>query len=127
MQRLQGCSLAALVALGVAACDTEPRGLVEQKVVAGGEAQRGRELVVEYGCVACHEIEGVRGVKGRTGPPLRNWSRRQMVAGRIPNAPDNLVRFIRDPQDVAPGIGMPDLDVSERDASDIAAYLYTLR
>lgn len=127
MERLLGCSLAAILGLGVAACDTEPRGLVEQKVVAGGEAQFGGELMVVYGCVACHDVEGVRSVKGRTGPPLRRWSRRQMVAGQVPNTPDNLVRFIQDPQGVAPGIAMPNLDVSDSDARDIAAYLYTLR
>jgi cytochrome c1 len=34
-------------------------------------------------------------------------------------------RWIRDPQHVAPGTAMPDLDVGARDARDIAAFLYT--
>jgi len=40
------------------------------------------------------------------------------------------IRFepiIRDPQGVAPGNGMPNLGVSERDARNMAAYLYTLQ
>jgi cytochrome c1 len=37
------------------------------------------------------------------------------------------VQWLREPQAVHPGTAMPDLDVSERDARDIAAYLGTLR
>ena len=43
------------------------------------------------------------------------------------NTPANLVRWIREPQAVVPGNAMPDMGVSEADARDIAAYLYTLR
>jgi len=37
-----------------------------------------------------------------------------------------MVRWIRGPQRFHPGSAMPDLGVSERDARDIAAYLYAL-
>jgi cytochrome c1 len=43
------------------------------------------------------------------------------------NTPPNLVRWIREPQAVVPGNAMPNMGVSEVDARDIAAYLYTLR
>ena len=61
------------------------------------------------------------------GPPLVGWARRTMVAGYLPNTPDQLVRWITAPQSVAPGNAMPNLGVTDRDARDIAAYLYTLR
>jgi cytochrome c1 len=48
------------------------------------------------------------------------WS----IAGHLPNTPANLVRWIMHPQEVAPGTLMPDLGVPERQARDIAAYLY---
>jgi cytochrome c1 len=48
-----------------------------------------------------------------------------MIAGRLGNSPDNLQRWIRDPQAVSPGTAMPDLNVGERDARDITAFLYT--
>ena len=48
-------------------------------------------------------------------------------ASSIPTTPDNLIRWIRDPQGVEPGTVMPNMGVAEADARDIAAYLYTLR
>jgi len=38
-----------------------------------------------------------------------------------------MARWLRQPQKVAPLTAMPDLDVTERDARDIAAYLSTLK
>ena len=48
-----------------------------------------------------------------------------MIAGKLSNNPDNLRRWVRDPQAVTPGTDMPDLHVSGRDARDISAFLYT--
>ena len=48
-----------------------------------------------------------------------------MIAGKLPNSPDNLEQWIRDPQAITPGTDMPDLNVGKRDARDIAAFLYT--
>jgi cytochrome c1 len=79
------------------------------------------------GCAACHVIPGVRGADGKVGPPLTGIGSRIMIAGQVPNTPDNLIRWIRDPQAIEPGTAMPNLGVSEPTARDIAAYLYTLR
>jgi cytochrome c1 len=48
-----------------------------------------------------------------------------MLAGRLDNSPENLQSWIRNPQRVSPGTAMPDLNVSERDARDLSAFLYT--
>jgi cytochrome c1 len=50
---------------------------------------------------------------------------RAVIAGRLANSPENLQAWIRDPQRISPGTAMPDLDVGERDARDISAFLYT--
>ena len=50
-----------------------------------------------------------------------------MIAGMLPNTPDNLVLWLQRPQSVVPGNGMPDMGLSPRQAHDIAAYLYTLQ
>lgn len=50
-----------------------------------------------------------------------------MIAGELPNTPDNLVRWIKDPKLVEPGTAMPDLGLSDEQARDVAAYLYTLQ
>jgi cytochrome c1 len=77
-----------------------------------------------FGCGSCHMIPGVRGANGRIGPDLDGIGERWSIAGRVPNTPDNLVRWIMNPQEVDPGTLMPDLGVAEQQARDIAAYLY---
>jgi cytochrome c1 len=61
------------------------------------------------------------------GPPLDFFSRRTMIAGELPNTPDNLVRWIENPPSVEAGTAMPKLGLSDEQARDVAAYLYTLR
>jgi cytochrome c1 len=94
--------------------------------VSGGDPVRGIAAMQRYGCIACHSVPGVPGANSYTGPPLDHWARRGYIAGRLPNGPDNLIRWIRFPQNVDPGVDMPDLGVSDADARDIASYLYTL-
>jgi cytochrome c2 len=48
-----------------------------------------------------------------------------MIAGKLSNKPENMERWISDPQAVTPGTAMPDLHVNGRDARDITAFLYT--
>ena len=50
-----------------------------------------------------------------------------IVAGLLPNTPDNLVTWLKTPQRVVPGNAMPNMELNEHDAHDVAAYLYTLR
>jgi cytochrome c len=96
-------------------------------VAIQGDPQRGKELIQAYGCGACHIIPGVPGARGLVGPPLNLFADRTMVAGVIPNIPDNLVQWVENPPSIDPKTAMPDLGVSQSQAQDIAAYLYTLR
>jgi cytochrome c1 len=93
----------------------------------GGNPARGPAIAERYGCGSCHTIPGVTGARGLVGPPLLWWSRRTFIAGELPNTPENLVRWIRDPQSVEPQTAMPALGLSDAEARDVAAYLYTLR
>jgi cytochrome c1 len=52
---------------------------------------------------------------------------RRYIAGRLPNTPNNLIGWLQSPQSIEPGSVMPNLGVTQRDARDMAAYLYTLR
>ncbi len=63
---------------------------------------------------------------GLVGPPLIHFSRRTIIAGYLPNTRDNLIHWIQHPQQVAPGNAMPDASLTEKQARDIAAYLYGL-
>ncbi|MEA2600325.1 MAG: hypothetical protein QOF89_1317 [Acidobacteriota bacterium] len=102
---------------------------VERQAAAmtGGEPARGKVLLHKYGCEACHTIPGVSQSDGTIGPPLDRIARRPYLAGRLPNEPRNMIRWIREPQEVSPGTVMPEMGVTEQDGRDIAAYLYTLR
>ncbi|HEX7130245.1 MAG TPA: cytochrome c oxidase assembly protein [Rhodanobacteraceae bacterium] len=91
------------------------------------DAQRGAQLIDQYGCGACHTIPGIGGADGLVGPPLTHWSQRSTIAGVLPNDPDNLAMWISHPQHVLPGVDMPEMGVSEQDARYISAYLYTIR
>jgi mono/diheme cytochrome c family protein len=95
--------------------------------VAPADAKRGKLAMSQYACTTCHIIPGVPGALSTVGPPLTEMPMRYYVAGVLPNTPDNLVRWLRDPPGVVPGTAMPALGVTEQDARDMAAYLYTLK
>ncbi|MGH7509453.1 MAG: c-type cytochrome [Gemmatimonadales bacterium] len=98
-----------------------------ETMVAGGDVDRGRAALDGFGCGACHLIPGIPGARGLVGPPLTMFARRAYIAGQLPNQPDNLIRWIQDPQSVEQGTAMPNLGVNPVTARDMAAYLYTLR
>jgi cytochrome c2 len=91
----------------------------------GGDPKRGEAMFIQYGCGSCHEIAHVRKATGMVGPPLDGIAIRAMIAGKLSNKPENMERWISDPQAVTPGTAMPDLHVNGRDARDITAFLYT--
>jgi mono/diheme cytochrome c family protein len=90
------------------------------------DPSRGRAALSQYACSACHLIPGVTGSQVHVGPPLAGMASRGLIAGKLANTPEHLVRWIREPQGVDPDTAMPSLGVDERDARDIAAYLGTL-
>lgn len=93
----------------------------------GGDPQHGKELIRQYSCGACHIVPGIKDAHGLVGPPLLYFGQRTMIAGELPNSLPNLIHWIEHPREVEPKTAMPDLGVSEDEATDIAAYLYTLR
>jgi cytochrome c1 len=91
----------------------------------GAKAARAPAEIAAYGCGSCHTISGISGANAHVGPSLSDFAERRYIAGRLPNTAPNLVEWIRHPQRVDPGNVMPYLGVSESDARDIAAYLYS--
>lgn len=92
----------------------------------GGDARRGRQLIGNYGCGSCHTIPGIQSATGLVGPPLLWFARRTYIAGVLPNTPDNLVRWLKDPPSVDSKTAMPKLGLTDQDARDVGAYLETL-
>lgn len=97
-----------------------------------GDPGRGRTLFLESsiaqpsGCGTCHTIRGVPGASGIVGPNLTNVSLRPTIAGdTIPNTPENMTRWILDPPATKPGALMPKLSITDAQARDLTAFLYS--
>ena len=127
--RRAGIAVALLVvAPHLVACNGQNEAnAAEAAAMTGGDPARGPDLRRKYGCQSCHSIPGVVGANGLVGPPLAGIASRSYIGGVLPNAPDNMLRWIRDPKAVDPLTAMPNTGVTESDARHIAAYLYTLR
>jgi mono/diheme cytochrome c family protein len=95
--------------------------------VRAGDADRGKRALHQYACSACHTIPGVTSSSPHVGPPLAGIAGRSLIAGKLANTPDNMVRWLRHTKEVDPLTAMPEIGVTEQDARDIAAYLATLR
>ena len=97
-----------------------PRPIVQ------GDAAQGLAIIEEVGCASCHKIPGVAWPEGRTAGDLSGFGARPMIAGRLPNQPDVLVRWLIDAPSLDPGTGMPPMPLNQAQARDVAAYLYEL-
>ena len=93
----------------------------------GGDPQRGSAAIGKYGCGSCHTIRGISSAHGLVGPPLTGIGARMYVAGVLQNTPDNIVHWIQNPKAVDEKTVMPVLGVTFQDATDIAAYLYSIK
>jgi len=121
------CVLGAVVAGGAMYGESRSRTRIMAEQITGGSAEAGRVAIGAYGCGACHSIPGIRGASGAVGPELGGIATRAQIGGHLPNTPAAMTRWLRHPQSVAPGNGMPDQGISASDARDIAAYLYELK
>jgi cytochrome c1 len=117
--------LAALLTFALLAACARERGY--EPIVQGGDEKRGKTALGELECGVCHVIPGVSGANGQVGPPLTAYSRHVYIAGKFPNTPDVLVRWVRDAPTLAPETAMPAIEMSEAQARDIASYLYSLQ
>jgi cytochrome c2 len=118
---------AGAVSLGVQRVQNNHLAGQHAEALTGGHVAAGRALFAEKGCGACHTITGHTFATGEVGPALDKVATRAFLAGRLPNDPQHMIQWIQHPQALGPGVGMPDMGLSEVEARDLAAYLYTLR
>ena len=121
----RGLLLAAGLALGSSGC-RDVGDAAHAAALTGGEPERGRVLIRQYGCGSCHTIPGITGATAVVGPPLSGIARRAYIGGVLENSPANMMMWIRDPKAIDEKTAMPRLGVTPEHARDIAAYLYTL-
>jgi cytochrome c2 len=113
--------LALAIALILSGCSGEaPPSL-------GGNPENGKLLLRQFACGSCHSIPGVANASGNVGPPLAGVAKRVYLGGVLPNTPENMASFIREPHKADPRTAMPAMGVTEAHARDMVAYLYTLK
>jgi cytochrome c oxidase subunit II len=90
-------------------------------------AQKGLALFQQMSCVNCHAIKGTTATS-QVGPDLTHFaSRKQIGAGIVDNTPDNLRRWLRDPQQVKVGVKMPNFKFTDEQVTELADYIETLK
>jgi cytochrome c len=93
--------------------------------LTNGDPGRAPALLTRYGCAGCHSIPGVPGADGKVAAPLSGLRARVYIGGVLPNTAENLMAWIIDPPAFSPRTAMPVTGITEREARDVAAYLYT--
>jgi cytochrome c oxidase subunit II len=90
---------------------------------ASETARRGQQVFEDRDCAQCHTIRGVA-TGGQTAPDLTHVaSRRTLLSDTVENTTSNLTAFLRDPDAVKVGTGMPQPELSESDLRNLIAYL----
>ena len=121
-----GVVLAILAVLATTGCSNRSRA-VQAAEITGGNPKSGKNKIAYYGCGSCHEIKGIPGAVGLVGPPLDKVAMRVYLGGVLPNTPNNMPLWIMNPKQFDEKTAMPNLQVTQGDAIDITAYLYSLQ
>lgn len=112
-----------VLVLLTSACKPPPD---ERQSMPIANAARGKAAIERVGCASCHDIAGIQWPKGSVGPAIETMRDRALIAGRVPNEPDMLARFVRNAPALVPGTTMPQMPLTEQDSRDVAAYLYEI-
>ena len=105
--------------------ETRSKAETQAETMTHGHVADGRQAIIAYGCGSCHLVPGIHGANGKVGPDLTGVAQRVTLAGSLSNDPETMVRWLEHPQHLRPGSGMPELGVSEANARNMAAYLYS--
>jgi cytochrome c oxidase subunit 2 len=98
----------------------------DARTPVGKKVQDGQDLFFKQSCVNCHRIQGTS-AKGTYGPDLTHlMSRQTLASGIMPNTPENLRRWVADPQKIKPGCLMAAFGLSKEEVDLIADYLLSL-
>jgi cytochrome c oxidase subunit 2 len=86
-------------------------------------AQEGERLFTAGPCQACHTMGGTS-ARGRIGPNLTLLGDRTSLGGGVlPNTPETLAAWIRDPSRIKPGARMPALGLTDAQIAALVAFL----
>jgi cytochrome c len=117
---------AALMGAMLAGCAQFRDGELQQVAqLTGGDARAGQQATRDKGCITCHTLSSIPAARGLVGPSLDGIADRSYIAGELSNTPENMILWIQHPHQVEPKTVMPEMELSEQNCRDIAAYLYT--
>jgi cytochrome c oxidase subunit II len=101
--------------------------LQQQPASMNASVAAGRQVFESQACMNCHIIRGTV-ANGRFGPDLTHlMSRGTIASGAVENTPENLKRWIADPDVFKPGVLMPSMHLTEQQLDQVTAYLTTLK
>jgi cytochrome c oxidase subunit II len=90
-------------------------------------AADGRATFLGESCVNCHRVRGTA-ARGSYGPDLTHlMSRKTLASGLVPNDPEDLRRWVLDPQSVKQGCLMPAFGLGAEKRERIVDYLLSLQ
>jgi cytochrome c oxidase subunit 2 len=96
------------------------------------DGSAGRSVFLSQSCVNCHRVRernpAANAARGGYAPDLTHLMDRQTLAsGMVENTPENLRRWVADPQRIKPGCLMPAFGLRDQETEEIVRYLLTLR
>jgi cytochrome c oxidase subunit 2 len=98
-----------------------------QPAAANASAAEGRRIFETTACINCHTVSGTV-ANGRFGPDLTHLMSRDTIAsGVAQNTPEELRRWVANPDSIKPGSKMPSMQLSEHELDAVTAYLSTLK
>ena len=99
----------------------------EATFASSPQMESARAAFLSLSCINCHAVSGTTAT-GTFGPDLSHlMSRATLGAGVIPNTPENLRAWVKDPQAIKPGNLMPNMQLNSRELDEVVSYLASLK
>ncbi|HUP08813.1 MAG TPA: cytochrome c oxidase subunit II [Caldimonas sp.] len=105
----------------------EARQRLETGTPTDATLQHGEQVFLGSTCIMCHTVNGTT-AQANFGPDLTHvGGRTTLAAGTLRNTPQDLKRWISDPQKIKPGVNMPASTLSDADLDALVAWLGSLK
>ena len=92
---------------------------------ATASVEEGAEIFMGSSCVGCHAIRGTE-AEAELGPDLTHVASRKTLAGIVPTNRANMLRFVRNAQELKPGATMPPAELEGDELEAVVDYLMGL-
>ncbi len=106
------------------------RGSLEQSLPGADRLAQGKKLMTELGCLGCHKYRGRGGTLGadltHVGDKGKHGFDFSHVRGEH-TVEQWLFEHFKYPQEVSPGTVMPDMELTDDEARDLALYMMSLK